>query len=173
MIFTSDNGGDRYSNMGGLAKSKGHLWEGGIRVPAFARWPGVIPAATTTPQVATTLDWMATILSAAGASPSPSHPLDGVDLLPILANGKPVERTVFWRVSQAHQQGAVRHAGCKYLRDEDGEYLFDLILDPGERQNLKEQNLQAFQRLKAAYGEWQKEMLPPIPARSSASRPAS
>lgn len=173
VIFTSDNGGDQYSNMGGLAKSKGHLWEGGIRVPTFARWPGIIPAGTTTPQVATTLDWTATIIAAAGASPRRSHPLDGVDLLPILTNGTPVERTIFWRVSQARQQGAVRRAGWKYLRDEDGEYLFDLILDPGERQDIKKQNPQILQTLKTAYGEWERQMLPPLPPGPSGRRSVS
>jgi arylsulfatase A-like enzyme len=44
VIFTSDNGGLQYSSMGGLARGKSHLWEGGIRVPAFVRWLGVIPA---------------------------------------------------------------------------------------------------------------------------------
>src|SRR3546814_11150271 len=57
VIFTSDNGGKQYSNMAGLARGKGHLWEGGIRVPAFVRWPGVVPSGVTNRQVATTLDW--------------------------------------------------------------------------------------------------------------------
>lgn len=131
VVFTSDNGGVQYSNMGGLARRKGHLWEGGIRVPTFARWPEVIPAGLTTIQVASTLDWSATILAAADVSSSPSHPLDGMNLLPVLTRARaPQERTIFWRTSQRTRQGAVRLGGWKYLRDEDGEYLFDLILDP-------------------------------------------
>ncbi len=67
VIFTNDNGGERYSDNGGLAYSKSHLWEGGIKVPAFVRWTGKIKPGSITSQVAVTMDWTATILSAAGA----------------------------------------------------------------------------------------------------------
>ena len=75
VIFTNDNGGERYSNNGGLAKAKGSLWEGGIRVPAFVRWPGRINAGDVTQQVAITMDWTKTILSAAGAKTDKNFPL--------------------------------------------------------------------------------------------------
>ena len=163
VIFTSDNGGRQYSNMGGLAGGKGELWEGGIRVPAFARWPGVIAAGATSPQVASTLDVTATILSAGWAAPAPSHPPDGIDLLPLLASGRPVERTIFWRMSQRAHEGAVRHGGWKYLRNAGGEHLFDLLLDPGERRDLKDRELGRFRALKAEYERWNREMLPPVP----------
>ncbi len=161
VIFTSDNGGYRYSNMAGLARGKSHLWEGGIRVPAFARWPGVVTPGVTTRQVATTLDWTATILAAAGASPAPSHPLDGIDLLPVL-RGEPRDRMIFWRTAQRRQQMAVREKGWKYLRDQDREYLFDLLLDPGEREDLKAGRPEVFQRLKTAYDSWDRGMLRPV-----------
>ncbi|HZI24704.1 MAG TPA: sulfatase-like hydrolase/transferase, partial [Chryseolinea sp.] len=67
VIFTNDNGGEKYSDSGGLSKSKMSLWEGGIRVPAFVRWPGKIKSGVTSQQVAVTMDWTATILQAAGA----------------------------------------------------------------------------------------------------------
>jgi arylsulfatase A-like enzyme len=164
IIFTSDNGGVQHSSMAGLARGKGHLWEGGIRVPTFVRWPGVIPGAVTTIQVATTLDWSATILAVAGTSPAATHPFDGIDLLPVLTGREPPqERTIFWRTSQRTQQGAVRAAGWKYLRDEDGEYLFDLVHDPGERQDRKLDEPERFDQLKGRYSIWEREMLPPVP----------
>jgi arylsulfatase A-like enzyme len=168
VIFTSDNGGVRYSSMGGLARGKMHVWEGGIRVPAFARWPGVIPAGITTRQVASTLDWTATILAAAGASPHPDFPLDGIDLLPTLAGQRPPhDRSIFWRTAQRSRQGAVRHGAWKYLRDEEDEYLFDLVLDPGERQDRKIDDPQKFVELRSAYAEWEQQMLPPPPLEAS------
>ena len=59
------------------------LYEGGIRVPAIVRWPGVVPAGAVTDQAAITMDWTATILAAAGA-PADAAPLDGESLLPVL-----------------------------------------------------------------------------------------
>lgn len=162
VIFTSDNGGVRHSNMGGLAGEKAQLWEGGIRVPTFARWPGVIPAGRTTRQVATTLDWTATMLAAAGAAVPSSHPLDGIDLLPVLAGRKPQERTIFWRMAQRRNQAAVRHGAWKYLRHEEGEHLFDLTLDPGERNDRKGEQPRRFAQLKSLYADWERSMLPPV-----------
>jgi arylsulfatase A-like enzyme len=166
VIFTSDNGGVKYSSMGGLARQKGHVWEGGIRAPAFLRWPGVIPAGVTTRQVASTMDLSATIIAAAGAAPAPTHPLDGIDLLPVLTGREPVrDRTICWRTSLVSKQAALRQGGWKYLRDEDGEYLFDLVLDPGERQDRKRDQPARFAELKAAFGAWDRQMLPARTAR--------
>ena len=59
-------------------------FEGGIRVPAIVRWPGVVPAGSVTEQAAITMDWTATILAAAGAHARSAYPLDGESLLPVL-----------------------------------------------------------------------------------------
>ncbi|MGH7443279.1 MAG: sulfatase-like hydrolase/transferase, partial [Longimicrobiales bacterium] len=107
VIFTSDNGGKQYASMGGLARGKLQLWEGGIRVPAFARWPGVIRAGITTTQVASTLDWTATMLAAAGVAFPASLPGDGADLLPVMTGDAPPHaHRVFWRTSQRTRQAA-------------------------------------------------------------------
>lgn len=165
VIFTSDNGGMLHSSMGGLARQKGHVWEGGIRVPAFACWPGVIPAGVTTPQVASTLDWAATVVAAAGGTPDPSYPLDGIDLMPVLTGREaPQERRIFWRTTQRTQQAAVRDGRWKYLRDEDGDYLFDLVLDPGERRDRKLDEEGRFAALRGELAAWEKEMLAPVGA---------
>src|SRR5690606_28570892 len=84
VIFTSDNGGERFSDMGPLRGAKMTLWEGGIRVAAAARWPGIIPAGTETDQVAVTMDWTATLLAAAGIELDADAAPDGIDLMPVL-----------------------------------------------------------------------------------------
>jgi arylsulfatase A-like enzyme len=145
VIFTSDNGGEIFSDMGGFEGMKLELWEGGIRVPAFARWPGVIPAGRTSEQVLSTLDWTATMLAAAGIATGPE--VDGTSLLPLLRGDAGVtERTVFWRSNRWGTQHAVRQGNWKYLRidapqarsrrRDTGEFLFDLSRDPKETQNL-------------------------------------
>jgi len=164
VIFTNDNGGERYSDHGGLSNAKGTLWEGGIRVPAFVRWPGKIASGTLTQQVAITMDWTATILSAAGAKVNPAFPLDGIDLMPVMrGKEKTVEREFYWRTSQRSQQKALRSGDWKYLKDPKGEYLFNVAADPAEKNDVKEKEPAIFERLKAKYATWEKTVLTPVP----------
>lgn len=164
VIFTNDNGGERYSDNGGLSKAKMTLWEGGIRVPAFVRWPGKINAGSTTLQVAITMDWTATILKAAGAKPDKDYPLDGIDLMPVLTGkDKNIDRTLFWRIFQRSKQKAARDGNWKYLQDENGEYLFNLAADEGEKNDLKAKEETIFNKLKKMYADWEKTVLKPIP----------
>ena len=91
VIFTSDNGGERFSYQWPFSGKKGELLEGGIRVPAIVRWPGVVPANRVTKQMAISMDWTATILAAAETTPAEGYPLDGIDLLPIMKGASPVQ----------------------------------------------------------------------------------
>jgi len=164
VIFTSDNGGEKFSNMGVYQKLKFHLWEGGIRTAALVRWPGKIPASSVTQQVAITMDWTATILALAKAKPDKKFPLDGIDLMPVCrAMQKPVTRILYWRVTQRNQQKAIRDGAWKYLKDEQGEYLFNLEEDPGEKNDFKQKETEIFIRLKQKYSNWEKTVLRPIP----------
>lgn len=163
VIFTNDNGGEKYSDNGGLSKAKMTLWEGGIRVPAFVRWPGKIKAGITTPQVAVTMDWTATIMQAAGAKAHKDFPLDGIDLLPILTGKKNnLNRTLYWRTFQRTKHKAIRDGNWKYLKDEQGEYLFDLSVDEFEKNNLCMKEEKRIVKMKAKMAEWEK-VLQPIP----------
>lgn len=158
VIFTSDNGGERYSYNWPFSFSKTNLWEGGIRVPAIVRWPGIVPAGKTTDQAAITMDWTATILATTGTSPAPSHPLDGTDLMAVcMGERPPVERTLFWR-NRPHD--AARFGNWKYLRENSNEHLFDLTKDPGEKTDLKANEPSTFERLRKAYANWNSQMLP-------------
>ena len=164
VIFTNDNGGERYSDNGGLTNSKGTLWEGGIRVPAFVRWPGKIKAGIITEQAVVTMDWSATILSAGGVKPDAGFPLDGIDLMPILTGKKKnIERVFYWRATQRVKQKAIRSGRWKYLQDEKGEYLFDLVSDQAEQHDLKTSQPAIFDQLKKKYADWEKTILKPIP----------
>ena len=158
VIFTSDNGGERYSFNWPFSFQKGHLWEGGLRVPAIVRWPGVVPAGRSTEQAAITMDWTATILAAGGATADPSYPLDGEDLLPICSGAKaPHERTLFWRTVL---RDAARSGAWKYLKESGNEHLFDVVQDPGEKNELREKHPDVFARLKGQFLAWNAQMLP-------------
>ena len=158
VIFTSDNGGERFSYNWPFTGQKFSLWEGGIRVPAIVRWPGVIPANRISHQAAITMDWTATMLALGNAKPDPAYPLDGDDLLPVIRGSQPIyDRTFFWRNSN---QDAVRKGRWKYLNDGTRESLFDLSLDERERADFREQNPEMFSRLKNQFKNWESTVLP-------------
>jgi arylsulfatase A-like enzyme len=165
LIFTSDNGGERYSDNGVYKGGKMNLWEGGIREPAIIRWPGKIKANSVTDQVTVTMDWTASFLALAGAGVDPKYPLDGRNIIPICTGKqKPFSRTLYWRIFQRNQNKAMRDGKWKYLQDEKGnEYLFDLESDPSEKNNLKDQQKELFDKLKKKYQQWESTVLTPIP----------
>jgi arylsulfatase A-like enzyme len=160
VIFTSDNGGDRFSEMWPFTGAKGELLEGGIRVPLIARWPALVPAGATSPQVMMSMDFLPTLLPAAGGGPDPAFPSDGENLLPVLAGqAAPHPRRLFWRHSTA-DQAAVRDGDWKYLRLGGKEHLFDLSRDERERADRIGEEPQRLAALKAAYAAWNATMLP-------------
>lgn len=88
VIFTSDNGpwlsyGDHAGSTGGLREGKGTVWEGGVRVPFIARWPGTIAAGRTITEPAMTIDLLPTIAGFTGAT-LPTRRIDGLDIAPLL-----------------------------------------------------------------------------------------
>jgi arylsulfatase A-like enzyme len=165
IIFTSDNGGERYSDNGPFKERKMSLWEGGIREPAFVRWPGKIKERSTTHQVITTMDWTATMVALGGGKADSKFPLDGIDVTPILqGKKKEVDRTLYWRIFQRKQHKAMRDGKWKWLQDEKGsEYLFNLEADPIENNNVKDQHKDILDRLRKKYRQWEETMLKPIP----------
>ena len=166
VVFTSDNGGERYSYHYPLTGYIRLLREGGIRVPGIARWRGKIPGGQVSPQMAVTMDWTATFLALAGTAADPRYPADGVDLLPVLAGERaPFDRTLFWRTPTA---SAARRGPWKYFRQTatGKEYLFNLVRDIREYANFQEQYPQVLRELATAYADWESTVLPcpPPPA---------
>lgn len=162
IVFSSDNGGERWASNLPLFHHKATLWEGGIRVPCLLRWPGRLPAGAVSSQPAITMDLTATFAAAAGDSPPEGHAFDGVDLLPLLSDpGRPpVDRTFFWRIQRSNRSmRAVRHAEWKYI-DDGGtmDLLFNLREDVGERVNLVSRHPDLVANLKHLLAEWEAEM---------------
>lgn len=164
VVFTSDNGGERFSDTWPFTGKKTELLEGGLRIPALVRWPGHIKPRSTTNQVAMTMDWLPTLVAAAGAQTDPAYPPDGINLLPFLAgSAPPMPRRVYWRY-HANAQQAVRDGDMKYLKINDNTFLFNVVDDPLERANLKNRQPDVYQRLVQDYNEWEATMLPLDPA---------
>jgi arylsulfatase A-like enzyme len=168
VVFTSDNGGERFSDNWPLVGGKMDLTEGGIRVPWIARWPARIAAGVTSSQLCMTMDWSATMLAAAGVAADPRYPLDGVSLLPVLAgNEHPFDRPLHWRMKHRGQR-ALRRGKWKYLRVDDHDYLFDLDADERERANRAAREPERLAALRADWEAWNATM-PPIPADATVS----
>jgi arylsulfatase A-like enzyme len=164
VLFTSDNGGAHFSHMGPFREGKMTLWEGGIRVAAIARWPGVVPTGSRCDQVCATFDLVATAAALAGARADPTAPFDGIDLMPALRGGAPRPRDLCWRLAQRRKQKALRSGHWKYLSTaEDGEHLFDLATDLGEKDDRKAKRPEVLARLRRKYADWERQMLTPIP----------
>jgi len=167
VVFSSDNGGERFSDNWPLVGGKMDLTEGGIRVPFIARWPRVVPAGTASRQHTITMDWTRTMVEAAGAAADPSLPLEGESLLAALADPALArERPLFWRMKYRNQR-ALRRGRFKYLAIDEHEYLFDVETDARERANLARQQPERLASMRAEYDAWNATMRPiPEEARS-------
>jgi uncharacterized sulfatase len=145
VVFTSDNGGPGYIGIDDVNSPyrgwKITMFEGGLRVPMFVKWPAKIAPGTTVDNPVAHIDVMPTLAAAAGAQKLEGVEIDGVDLLP-LATGEGVEswnrETLFWQ--SGHYQ-VVRHGDWKLQvndRPTDGlqRWLYNLADDPTEQNNL-------------------------------------
>jgi arylsulfatase A-like enzyme len=175
IVFTSDNGGERFSDNWPLVGGKMDLTEGGIRVPWIAHWPAVIAPGRETTQPCLTMDWSATLLDAAGVldgsagvSPDPDYPLDGLSLLPVLqAADREFPRPLYWRMNHRGQR-ALRDGDWKYLRVDGHDYLFNIPADERERANLAAREPARLAQLRAAWEAWN-DTMPAIPADATVS----
>ena len=159
VIFTSDNGGERFSKTWPFSGMKHELLEGGLRIPAIVRWPGRIAAGSVSDQAMITMDWMPTLLAAAGSAARSSlsvrrrKPVPGADRARRAASAQALLAL----------QGRIAARGprrrLKYLRIAGNEFLFDVVQDPRERANLKERHKDVFDRLKGDWEAWNATML--------------
>jgi arylsulfatase A-like enzyme len=184
LVFVNDNGGawNNGSSNGALRGTKGTPYEGGVRVPMLAQWPGVLPAGTVYDLPVSTLDLFATALAAAGpaAATDPSSSadrghleLDGVDLVPFLtgrARGRPHE-ALFWR---RRTNQAVRVGDWKLVIDQGMRpVLFDLAEDPGESRDLAAEHPDVVRELADRFERWATELVPPGWGSSAVNPPAA
>lgn len=160
VIFTSDNGGERYSDTWPFTGKKGELLEGGLRIPALLRWPGRIQGGVINDDVVITMDWVPTLLAAAGARSDPKYPMDGTNLLPqVLQRQTAKPRKLYWRYLLMRQE-ACRAGDWKYLKIRDNTFLFNVKNDPLERANMKVLQPDRYKELVRHYREWERSMLP-------------
>ena len=178
VIFTSDNGpwlsyGDHAGSSGPLREGKGTAWEGGVRVPFIARWPGRIPAGRVMRQPAMTIDLLPTIAKLVNAE-LPQHKIDGLDIWPLL-HGEPnaknphdayffyyntnelqAVRSGQWKLILPHTYRTLGQPPqakdgipVKYSNVKVGLELYDLEADAGEQRNIAGKHPDVVKRLAA------------------------
>ena len=166
VIFTSDNGGTASARNAPYSGIKGSTFEGGIRVPAIVRWPGVLPAGVVSEQVCATFDFTASIARIASVKTAGDRAFDGIDILAELeAKRPPQPRTLFWRARRGKTTWrAVRDGSLKLVSRQDGdevqEYLFDLEGDPAEKRNLVTERESKVGELKHLLVQWEAAVRP-------------
>lgn len=155
IVFFSDNGGPGSGDNGPLRGGKANLWEGGIRSPFLARWPGKIPAGTTTDAFLSSLELMPTFASVANTW-VPDATMDGYNMLPVLQGKADTIRTeMFW---QWRGTRAARVDDYKWVRIDDKEGLYDLSEDISEEHDLSKEKPDVLADIKARWKEWKREM---------------
>lgn len=178
-VFASDNGGplNLGASNGPFRAGKGTLYEGGVRVAAFATWEGQIPSGTTVNEPLHMVDWFPTLLRQAGASSQRELPIDGRDIWPCLTDEKPSPHDAIL-LNVTPSTGAIRMGDWKLVLngrvpavpsdpsrarrapDRETVELFNLAEDPYEKVNLAEQNPKKVQELKAQLDEFAKQAIP-------------
>lgn len=193
IIFHSDNGGlttkGKIASNAPLRAGKGSLYEGGVRVAACASWPGHLPAGKVIEEPLHVTDWYPTLQKLAGASLEQKQPLDGRDIWPVLAEGKPSPHDTIL-LNTVGRSGAIRAGDWKLVRngkwddnEDSGEKLsredkqkqrlarrdapdemelFNLAQDRSEQTNLAEQHPDKVRELAAKLDVFAKEAVPPI-----------
>jgi len=164
VVFLSDNGCPTYTKAGTngpLNGSKCTVYEGGIRVPFAAQWPGHLPAGHVYRKPVVSRDLLPTFLAAAGIPLPHDREYDGVNLMPYLTgqNNSTPHDTLFWRHSR---NSAVRSGNWKLVRlGEEKTHLYDLSKDLGEKQDVSGDKPKVVKRLIAAYNGWSAKMMAP------------
>jgi len=189
VIFTSDNGGlilggtNAPTSNAPLRSGKGSPYEGGVRVPLVACWPGHIPAGKLCAVPTITPDLYPTVLNLAGVEDFPGHRPDGQSLAAVLL-GRPETASarrapLYWHYPHYHPggatpYGAIRQADWKLIQyDEDGHCeLFDLAHDPGEQRDLCRAKARVAAQLRQKLAQWRQKVGAQMPAPNPQHDPA-
>ncbi|MDF1811341.1 MAG: sulfatase-like hydrolase/transferase [Verrucomicrobiales bacterium] len=164
IVFASDHGAIRPGDNGPYRDFKSTLFEGGIRVPLIANWPGHLEGGKTFEDVGTLMDLTTSFLRIGNATVPDGKNLDGIDLLQHAADGTtPKERTIPWRAKRGDRTWrAFRKGEWKYVSKTDGnateEWLFNLASDPYEKNNLAPENPKMLSELKSELADWEAQV---------------
>ena len=163
IIFSSDNGGPspgKVTSNGPLRAGKGTIYEGGIRVCAFASWPGHIPAGKTVNEPLQGVDWYPTLLKLAGGSLEQKLPLDGRDIWPVLTQGAKSPHDALLICATKPGSAALRMGDWKLVHGGKTDELYNLATDLGEAKDLASSQPEKLKELQTKLTALMKEAAP-------------
>ena len=163
IIFSSDNGGPspgKVTSNGPLRAGKGTIYEGGIRVCAFATWPGKIPAGKTISEQLQGVDWYPTLLKLAGGSLDQKLPLDGRDIWPVLTDSAKSPHDAVLICATKPGSAALRMGDWKLVHTEKNDELYNLASDLGEAKDLASSQPEKLKELRARLDILMKDAAP-------------
>lgn len=189
IIFTSDNGGTNVSQLDPLRGMKGSLFEAGVRVPMCVRWTGTIQPGSKCDTPITSVDFLPTFASLAGADPPETQPVDGTDISPLF-HGEPIGlRSIYWHYPlylagkgldinlpdggtyswRGFPSTSIRRGDWKLIEfhEDNSVALYNLKDDPSEQNNLAESKTEIASRLHRELDQWQADTKAPIPTESN------
>ena len=158
VIFLTDNGPAFPRYNGGMRAAKGSVYEGGIRVPCFLRWPGVAKPGARIDRIAAHIDMVPTLLEACGVPKPKDVKLDGTSLMPLIRgdNGPWRDRTLYFQWHRGDEPELYRDCAAHEQRWKlvNGKELYDLQNDPAEKSDVAAQHPEVASRLRKSYEEW-------------------
>ncbi len=156
IVFLSDNGGGLGADNSPFRGKKGQFYEGGIRVPCIIKWPGIVEAGSINNQFLSSLEIMPTLLAATNVPVPDSITLDGFNMVPVLQGETEQGRSeMYWEL---RGDQAARVGEWKWLKNREGEYLFNLEEDIKEENDLSTAQPGKLKMMREKFVNWQKEM---------------
>ena len=158
VIFMSDNGPDRPRYNAGMRGLKGSVYEGGLRVPCFIRWPGRLQAGRKVGNLSAHIDIVPTLLEACGVAVPKQVKLDGASLMPLLRRERVnwADRRLYFQWHRGDQPVEFRNAAAVSQRYKlvEGRELYDRVSDPGEQNDIAAAHPEIVAAMRQGYQEW-------------------
>jgi arylsulfatase A-like enzyme len=162
IVYFSDNGPNSWRWNDGMKGRKGSTDEGGVRSPLFMKWEGTLEPGKKIEQITSVLDLLPTLTAMCGVEHSSTKKLDGKSLLPLLENDNPVweDRYIInhWRRTSIRNQ--------RFRLDYEGK-LYDMINDPGQREDVSNKFPEMFDQLNEALNAWKNNVLTELPEKDN------
>lgn len=189
ILFTGDNGGldrdgtGRPTENRPLREGKGSSYEGGVRTPGLAYWPGVTGAGAVSEEPIITVDFYPTILEIAGVEGDPAHnaKVDGKSLVPLLRDAEAAfdREALYWHYPHYHSQGATPHSAIRAgdwrlveFFEDDRVELYNLAEDIGEKKDLAAEKPDKVTELRAMLTAWRADVGAQMPTENPDYDPA-